>query len=150
MKQKVELSVWWRAYVRVKIMVLNVTFNNISAISWWSALLVETRARCTTLFDKACQWLATGRWFSSGFPVSTNKADHHDIAEILLKVTLSTIIIIMKQKVELSVWWRAYVRVKIMVLNVTFNNISAISWWSALLVETGKPCWPFSIYCAYL
>ena len=47
--------------------------------------------------------------------------------------------IIMKQKVELSLWWRAYVRVKIMVLNVTFNNISAISWWSALLVETGKP-----------
>jgi hypothetical protein len=38
-----------------------------------------------------CQWLATGRWFSSGTPVfSTNKISH-DIAEILLKVALNTI-----------------------------------------------------------
>ena len=42
--------------------------------------------------DKVCQWLATGRWFSPGPPVSsTNKTDHHDIAEILLKVELNTI-----------------------------------------------------------
>jgi hypothetical protein len=33
-----------------------------------------------------------GRWFSPGPPVSpTNKTDHHDIAEILLKVALNTI-----------------------------------------------------------
>ena len=39
-----------------------------------------------------CQWLTTGRWISSGIPVSsTNKTDCHDIAEILLKVTLNTI-----------------------------------------------------------
>jgi len=32
------------------------------------------------------------RWFSHGTPVaSTNKTDRHDIAEILLKVALSTI-----------------------------------------------------------
>jgi hypothetical protein len=43
----------------------------------------------TTLCDKVYQWLATGRWFS---PVSSiNKADHHNITEILLKVVLSTI-----------------------------------------------------------
>jgi hypothetical protein len=31
-------------------------------------------------------------------------------------------------------------RVKVMVFNVTFNNISVISWWSVLLVEeTRKP-----------
>jgi hypothetical protein len=42
--------------------------------------------------DKVCQWLATGRWFSPGTPVSsTNKIDSHDIAEILLKVAISTI-----------------------------------------------------------
>ena len=36
-------------------------------------------------------WLATGRWFSPGTPVSsTNKTDRHDIAEILLKVALKT------------------------------------------------------------
>jgi hypothetical protein len=43
----------------------------------------------TTLCDKICQWLATGRWFS---PVpSTNKTNRHDITEILLKVALNTI-----------------------------------------------------------
>ena len=37
------------------------------------------------------QWLATGRWFSSGTSVSsTNKTDLHDITEILLKVALNT------------------------------------------------------------
>jgi hypothetical protein len=44
------------------------------------------------LYDKVCQWLVTGRWFSSGPPVSpTNKTDHHDITDILLKVALITI-----------------------------------------------------------
>ena len=34
----------------------------------------------------------TGRWFSPGIPVSsTKKTDRHDIAEILLKVALSTV-----------------------------------------------------------
>jgi hypothetical protein len=48
-------------------------------------------ARCTTLCDKVCQWLATGRWFSPGPPVScTNKTDRHDIIEILLKVALNS------------------------------------------------------------
>jgi hypothetical protein len=42
--------------------------------------------------DKVCQWLATGPWFSPDPPVSsTNKTDHHDITEILLKVALNTI-----------------------------------------------------------
>jgi hypothetical protein len=40
---------------------------------------ISIRARCITLCDKVCQWLATGRWFSPGTPVSsTNKTDHHD------------------------------------------------------------------------
>jgi hypothetical protein len=46
----------------------------------------------TTLFDKVCHWLVAGQWFSQGTPVSSaNKTDHHDIAEILLKVALNTI-----------------------------------------------------------
>jgi hypothetical protein len=50
------------------------------------------RARCTTLCDKACQWLARGRWFSPGPPdSSTNKTDCHDITERLLNVVLNTI-----------------------------------------------------------
>ena len=37
-------------------------------------------------------WLAIGRWFFTGTPVSsTNETDRHDIAEILLKVTLNII-----------------------------------------------------------
>jgi hypothetical protein len=53
---------------------------------------ISIRARCTTLCDKVCQWLATGQWFSPGPPVSsTNKTDRHDITEILLKVVLNTI-----------------------------------------------------------
>jgi hypothetical protein len=48
-------------------------------------------ARCTTLCEKVCQWLAAGRLFSPGTPAScTNKTDRHDIAEILLKVALNT------------------------------------------------------------
>jgi hypothetical protein len=45
------------------------------------------------LFDKVCQsWLATGRWFFPGPPVtSTNKTDRHSITEIFLKVALNTI-----------------------------------------------------------
>ena len=55
-------------------------------MSW---VRISIRARCTTLCDKVCQWLATGRLFS---PVSsTNKTDRHDITEILLKVALNTI-----------------------------------------------------------
>jgi hypothetical protein len=53
---------------------------------------ISIRARCTTLCDKVCQWLATGRKISLGPPISsTNKADCHDITEILLKVALNTI-----------------------------------------------------------
>jgi hypothetical protein len=52
---------------------------------------ISIRARCTTLCDKVCQWLATGSWFSPGPPVSSiNKTDRHDITEILLKVALNT------------------------------------------------------------
>jgi len=46
----------------------------------------------TTLCDKVCKWLARGLWFSPGTLVFfTNKTDHHNIAEILLKVALNTI-----------------------------------------------------------
>jgi len=46
----------------------------------------------TTLCDKVCQRVSTGRWFSPDTLLSsTNKTDHHDIAKILLKVALTTI-----------------------------------------------------------
>ena len=53
---------------------------------------ISIRTKCTTLFDKVCQWLAISRWFSSGPPVfSTNKTDRHVTTEILLKLVLNTI-----------------------------------------------------------
>ena len=53
--------------------------------SWWVVL-------STTLYDKICQWLAAGRWFSLGTPVlSTNETERHDITRLLLKVALDTI-----------------------------------------------------------
>jgi hypothetical protein len=76
---------------------------------------ISIRARCTTSCDKVCHWLllllllllwlrktinvlmftfwlTTDQWLSSGPLVSsTNKTDHLDITEILLKVALNTI-----------------------------------------------------------
>jgi len=51
-------------------------------------------ARCTdtTLSDKACQWLAGGRWFCTVTPAfSINTTDYNDITSILLKVAFNTI-----------------------------------------------------------
>ena len=59
--------------------------------SWWYGSCEFERRSWrvvldTTLCDKVCQWLATGRWFSPGTSVSsTNKSDRHDITKILLK-----------------------------------------------------------------
>ena len=58
------------------------------------ARLCKLQNRCTRLAasDKVYQLLAHGRWFSPVSPASfTTKTGRHDIAEILLKVTLSTI-----------------------------------------------------------
>ena len=47
--------------------------------------------RLATASDKVYQWLAHGRWFSPGTPVSsTTKTGRHGIAEILLNVALNT------------------------------------------------------------
>ena len=44
----------------------------------------------TTLGNKVCRRHAASRWFYLGTLVSyTNKTDHHDITEILLKVVLN-------------------------------------------------------------
>jgi hypothetical protein len=77
-------------------MVFNATFNNISvpiAIKVVSSNTAHGRGVLnTTLYDKVCQWLGAGWWFSPGTPVSsTNKTDRHDITEILF--TTSTCIV---------------------------------------------------------
>jgi hypothetical protein len=56
---------------------------------------VNYKKRCTrltTASDKVYQLLAHGQWFYPGTPASsTSKTGRHDIAEIMLKVALSTI-----------------------------------------------------------
>jgi hypothetical protein len=65
---------------------LGVTMNSNLKCSCMTMNSSWRRVLDTTLCDKVCQWLATGRWFS---PVSaSNKTDRHDI---LLKVILNTI-----------------------------------------------------------
>ena len=53
---------------------------------WWGVL-------DTALCDKVCQWRVHDKSVvSPGTPVFfTNKTDHHDITEVLLKVALNTI-----------------------------------------------------------
>ena len=62
----------------------------LSLLSLWVWIPLRWDVLDTSLCDKVCQWLATGRWFSLCTPVSsTNKTDCQDITEILLKVALN-------------------------------------------------------------
>ena len=62
---------------------------------WVHTRLCKLQKGCTRLAaasNKVDQLLPHGRWVSPGTPASaTTKTGHHDIAEILLKVALSTI-----------------------------------------------------------
>jgi len=73
----------------------NNSYKPITNTAWVRARLCKLQRGCTRLAaasDKAYQLLAHGRWFSPGIPTSsTTKTVRHYIAEILLKVALSTI-----------------------------------------------------------
>jgi hypothetical protein len=69
--------------------IIHSLFKTQPSIRWHSMQVIEPH---TTIYDKVCRWLATGRWFYPGTLVSsTNKSDCHDITEILLKVAINTI-----------------------------------------------------------
>ena len=60
--------------------------------TFWVRIPLMRSVLDTTVYDKACQWLATGRWLSPGTPMSSsNNTDRHDITEILLNVGLDII-----------------------------------------------------------
>jgi hypothetical protein len=63
-----------------------------NTFKYFQKRFVNDKKECTRLAaasDKAYQLLTHGRWFSQGTPASsTTKTGRHDIAEILLKVTL--------------------------------------------------------------
>jgi hypothetical protein len=73
----------------------NNSYKPITNTAWVRARLCKLQKGCTRLAsasDKVYQLLAHGLWFSSGTAASTiTKTGRHDIAEILLKVALSTI-----------------------------------------------------------
>ena len=75
------------------IYIYNYLYNQChSPLKLWVRIPFMARCTRTTLYDKVCQWLGTGLWFSAGIPVSSsNKIDRHDITQILLKVALNTI-----------------------------------------------------------
>ena len=65
----------------------------VSPLTLWVRIPPRRGVLDTTLCNKVCQWLATGRRFS---PVSsTNKTDRNDIAEILLEVAFNTTTLIL-------------------------------------------------------
>jgi hypothetical protein len=67
-------------------------YQCLSPLTLWVRTPLRRGVLDTTLCDKVRQLLGTGQWFSLYTPVSsTNKSDHHDITEILLKVALNTI-----------------------------------------------------------
>ena len=72
----------------------NNSYKPITNTAWVRARLCKLQKGCTRLAtanDKVYQLLSHGRWFSPGIPASsTTKTGRHDIAEILMKVALST------------------------------------------------------------
>jgi hypothetical protein len=74
----------------------------LSPLTLWVGILLR-QGVLDTLGNKVWEWLATGRLFSQGTPVSSiNKTDCHDITEILLKVALNTINQIILLLIQLS------------------------------------------------
>jgi hypothetical protein len=73
----------------------NNSYKPITNTAWVRTRLCKLQKGCTWLAatsDQVYQLLAHGMWFSPGtLASSTTKTGRHDIAEILLKVALSTI-----------------------------------------------------------
>jgi hypothetical protein len=92
-KQQNRIKVWRMKMWKNQSWIYNYLCNQcLSALKLWVRISLRRGVLDTTLCDQVCQWLATGRWFSPDTQVSsTNKTDHHNITEILLKVELNTI-----------------------------------------------------------
>ena len=91
----------WLLDLQLPVQLVPITTKVVGSIephSWWGVFV-------TTLCGKVCQWLAAGRWFSPGIPVSsTNKTDRQDMTEILLKVMLTTINLSQPTR-PTRLWW---------------------------------------------
>ena len=72
----------------------------------------------------------TGQWFSPGTRVSsTNKTDHHDMTEILLKVALNTITLTLTSSTIIKLTWRLALFIHIyFVIMCLLHAIYLICW----------------------
>ena len=112
----------------------NLCDQSLSPLMLW--VRISIRARRTTLCDKVCQWLATGRWFSPGPPISDSIINQFNSTTVLYLAfslpTFSTPYIVGFFFVSNDLRWNVIVRfvdkVGFMVFIATFNNISVISW----------------------
>jgi hypothetical protein len=107
------------------------SYKPITNTAWVRARLCKWQKRCTRLAaasDKIYQLLAHGRWFSPGTSVSsTTKSGRHDIAEILLKVALSTIYLSIIINLQLKLCTRyVYIRPLIWIFELCMQKVSIV------------------------
>ena len=86
-----QIRTWGPGWLNELVGLPNNSYKPITNTAWVCAWLCKLQIWLAATSDKAYQLLAHGRWFSPGTPASsTTKTGRHDIAEILLKVALST------------------------------------------------------------
>ena len=74
--------VWWLD-LQLHMQAVRIITN---VVSWNPAQARYTRYN---IMWSICLWIAAGRWFSLSTPISSNnKADHHDITEMLLNMAV--------------------------------------------------------------
>ena len=125
---------------------------SIVRIIWLNMIITNQYILYTTLYDKVCLWLATHLWFYPNTLVSsTNKTDHHDMKEILMKVALNTITLTPN-----STWIHTAVLItlsSIKMINITHEGITPtliltlfvwvwylLGEWYTGYVNNGKDC----------
>jgi len=80
---------YWGRRGRERMIVGFTTTYAISAYHHWCVRVrISIRARCTTLCDRVCQWLATGRWFSPGWNIVESCVKHNETIPILTFIHL--------------------------------------------------------------
>ena len=145
---------WYCDRIKKKLQMELIYWMNtiVFAYRWILLLHIWQGVLDTTSCDKVCRWLAAGWWLSLVY--STNNTGWHDITETLLKLAFNTIttphnhpfkkyLKLARDKLEsLTVDFTVekmnefeWIWNWILVFNVTFSNISAISWRPVLVVE---------------
>jgi hypothetical protein len=100
---------------------------HLSPLSLWVPIPLRRGVLDTALYDKVCQLLAAGQSFSPCTLVfTTNKSDHHDIAEILLKVALNTVTLPHPHSHSLIEGGRYFTEVEVLPIQCCFSIV--IKW----------------------